>query len=103
MVGRIDEALRDDLEMAMIAAVKQDSVAIADIVARMGEVPADIDEPALRESIQDFLDEYTHQSLDEFDLSGCLIRGISIPGFLGCVASITMGWSIVRAINRSNG
>lgn len=72
MVGRIDDALRENLETALIAISRQDSGAVTEIVARVGEVPADADEAALRSSIQDFVEEYTHQSLDEFDLSGCL-------------------------------
>ena len=78
MVGRIDEALRDDLERALIAVSRQDSAAVADIVARIGEAPADVDEAALRSSIQDFVEEYTHESLEAFDLSGCLNALIGI-------------------------
>jgi ubiquinone biosynthesis protein len=29
-----------------------------------------------------------------------VIRGISVPGFLGCLVSITMGWLLIRAIRR---
>ena len=72
MVGRIDESLREDLELALIGAVRLDAALITEIVARVGEVPVDFDEPALLSSIQDFLDEYASQSLDNFDLSGCL-------------------------------
>ena len=78
MVGRIDDALRDDLERILIAVVGQDSAAITEIVSRVGEVPADMDDTTLRSSIQDFVEEYTHQSLDKFDLGGCLKAMIEI-------------------------
>ncbi len=78
MVGRLDDALRDDLERVLIAVGRQDSAAIAEIVSRIGEVPADVDDAALRSAIQDFVEEYTHQSLDAFDLSGCLKAMIEI-------------------------
>ena len=72
MVGRIEESLREDLELALIASVKQDAAAITEIVARIGEVSADFDEPALLRAMQEFLDDYATQSMDHFDVSGCL-------------------------------
>ncbi len=72
MVGRIDDKLRDDLELALIASVGQDAATITEVVARIGEIPSDFDEPALLGAIQELIDEYSHQSLSEFDLSGCL-------------------------------
>lgn len=78
MVGRIDDTLRDDLELALIAAVGQDSAKITEVVARIGEVPGDFDEAELLCAIQELIDEYSHQSLDEFDLSGCLHQIVEI-------------------------
>ncbi|TWT49287.1 putative protein kinase UbiB [Rubripirellula amarantea] len=78
MVGRIDDRLRDDLELALIAATAQDSAKIAEVVARIGEVPGDFDEAALHGSIKELLDEYAYQSLREFDLSGCLHQIVQI-------------------------
>ncbi len=66
------------LSLALIASVNQDAEAITEIVARVGDVPADFDESELHNSIQEFLDEYAHQSLGEFDLSGCLNEIITI-------------------------
>jgi ubiquinone biosynthesis protein len=78
MVGRIDDSLRDNFELALIAAVGQDSAKIAQIVARIGDVPSQFDEPELVLAIQGLIDEYSHQSLSEFDLSGCLREILSI-------------------------
>lgn len=72
MVGRVDEMLRADLERVLIAAADQDSEDICDVMVRLGDVPADFDEQSLLNSIQDFLGDYMGQSLDEFDISGCL-------------------------------
>lgn len=78
MVGRIDERLRAELELVLIAAVGQDAQKITEVFARIGEVPADFDEPAMLSAIQELLDEYSHQSLSEFDLSGCLREIVDI-------------------------
>ncbi|WP_417747528.1 ABC1 kinase family protein [Rosistilla oblonga] len=78
MVGRIDETLRDQLETALIAAVGQDSAKMTKVVARIGEVPRDFDEAALHGAIQELIDNYAHQSLNEFDLSGCLHEIVEI-------------------------
>jgi ubiquinone biosynthesis protein len=72
MVGRIDDGLRDDLELGLIAAVRHDAAKIAEAVARVGNVPSDYDQTALKEAIQDLIDNYSIQSLKDFDLSGCL-------------------------------
>lgn len=78
MVGRIDDDLRDDLELGLIAATRNDAAKVADAVARIGNVPSDYDQSALKEAIQDLLDEYSNQSLKEFDLSGCLNEVVRI-------------------------
>ncbi|QDT12670.1 ABC1 kinase family protein [Planctomycetes bacterium K23_9] len=72
MVGRVDESLRADLEHVLIAAANQDAEAIAEVMVRLGDVPADFDEQSLLNSVQDFLGDYMGQSLDGFDISGCL-------------------------------
>ncbi|EMI25261.1 ABC1 kinase family protein [Rhodopirellula europaea] len=72
MVGRIDDALKDDLEVALIAAVTGDAESIAEIAVRLGDVPCDFDEPSLVNEIHDMLDDYSDQKLREFDVSACL-------------------------------
>jgi len=49
MVGRIDEGLRDDLELCLIATVRHDAPKITEAVARIGNVPSDYDQTALKE------------------------------------------------------
>lgn len=78
MVGRIDDGLREDLESALIAAVGQDAKKITELVARTGEVPVDFDESAMQTAIAELIDEYGQQSLDDFDLSGCLHEIVAI-------------------------
>ncbi|GAA5509741.1 AarF/ABC1/UbiB kinase family protein [Novipirellula caenicola] len=78
MVGRIDNELREHLELGLIAAVGQDAAKITEVVASVGEVPIGFDEPQLMSAIQELLDEYAHQSLGEFDLSGFLHEIVEI-------------------------
>lgn len=78
MVGRIDEDLRHDLELGLIAATRHDAAKVTEAVARIGNVPSDYDQSSLREAIQDLLDDYSTQSLKEFDLSGCLNEVVRI-------------------------
>ncbi len=72
MVGRIDEQLREQFEDIMIAVVRQDGVALSDMIIRMGDIPSDFDDNRLRVDIEEFLSEFTGQSLNDFDLSGAL-------------------------------
>ena len=78
MVGRIDDGLRDDLELGLIAAVKRDAAKITEAVARIGNVPSDYNQTGLKEAIQDLIDDYATQSLKDFDLSGCLNEVVRI-------------------------
>ncbi|GAA4471090.1 AarF/ABC1/UbiB kinase family protein [Novipirellula rosea] len=78
MVGRIDNELRNHLELGLIAAVGQDAAKITEVVASVGEVPIGFDEPELMSAIQELIDEYAYQSLGEFDLSGCLHEIVEI-------------------------
>jgi len=72
MVGRIDDELRDELENALIAAVRGDAKAVVGIVARLGQTPADLDESGLESEIRDLLDDYSDQCLSNFNVSACL-------------------------------
>jgi len=58
MVGRIDEALRDDLELGLIAAVQHDATKLSEAVVRIGNVPSDYDQSALKDAIQGLIDDY---------------------------------------------
>ncbi len=72
MIGRIDDELREDLEVALVAAVGRDAKAIAEVVSRLGQVPGDFDEPALVADVADMIDEYSDQTIRDFNLSACL-------------------------------
>jgi ubiquinone biosynthesis protein len=78
MVGRMDDALRDELENALLAAVNGDSVAIAGIVARIGQTPGDLDEAILASDVRDLLDDYADQRLRDFNVSACLQDVVAI-------------------------
>ena len=72
MVGRIDEALREDIEEMMFALVQGDSVHLASVISRLGHVPPNLDKSAFRNDLADFVSHYAGQSLDHFDLSSAL-------------------------------
>lgn len=72
MVGRLDESLREDIERALLAVAQSDSGPVVEIIMRRGATPDDLDPDDLRLDVEDFLEQYTQQSLNEFDLSGCL-------------------------------
>ena len=72
MVGRLDEPLREDIESVLLAIVQADAGRIVDVIIRQGNTPDDLEVPDLHLDVEDFLDEYAHQSLNDFDLSGCL-------------------------------
>ena len=75
MVGRIDERLREEIESVLLAVVEQDAQRISEIVVRLGSAPPDFEETALRSDIDDFVVQYSRQSLGDFDLCGAL-RGM---------------------------
>jgi ubiquinone biosynthesis protein len=72
MVGRLDEPLREDIERAVVAVVQGDSETVVEIIMRRGQTPDDLKPDDLRLDVEDFLEVYTQQSIDDFDLSGCL-------------------------------
>lgn len=78
MVGRIDEALRDDIESMLLAALHQDARTLTEIVVRIGSAPLDVNRDELCAELEAFVAEYSHQSLQTFDLSGALTGLIAI-------------------------
>jgi ubiquinone biosynthesis protein len=78
MVGRIDDALREDLEDILMAIVNQDAEHLSTLIMRVGEVPRELDETALRMDLADFVAHYGNQPLESFDLTGALNEMISI-------------------------
>jgi ubiquinone biosynthesis protein len=78
MVGWIDADLRDDIEAMLLAMLEQDAQALTDIVVRIGSAPMDVDRDELCAELETFVTEYSHQSLQTFDLNGALSALIAI-------------------------
>lgn len=74
MVGILDEGLREEIEDMLLAAVSYDARGLSDSIARVGQVPPELDEDELRAEVAEFLSDYLGQSIDEFDVAGALQR-----------------------------
>lgn len=74
MVGILDEGLREDIEDMLLAAVGCDAYALSEGIARVGQVPPELDEDELRAEVAEFLSDYLGQSVEEFDVAGALQR-----------------------------
>lgn len=72
MVGRLDEALREDLEGLILTFVEKDSQELTNLIVRIGSPPPTLDYDALRADASEFVSQYVNQPLSEFDLSGAL-------------------------------
>jgi ubiquinone biosynthesis protein len=72
MVGRIEERLREDIEEMLLAIVHRDVVMLTALIKRVGTVPPDLDEPAMRVDVADFVEQYATLSLRQFDVAGAL-------------------------------
>jgi ubiquinone biosynthesis protein len=78
MVGRIDDALREDVEEMLLAISSRDAAQLTWLITRIGSVPPDIDQAALCNEVGDFVAHYGNLSLDEFDLTGALNEMVEI-------------------------
>lgn len=72
MVGRISDALREDLEDVLIAIAADDPPELSAALLRIGSRPRDLDEDAFLIDVTDFVDRYGHQNVGRFDLAGAL-------------------------------
>ncbi len=72
MVGRIDEKLRDQIELMLIAIASGDGQLLTRLVRRAGRAPPTLDESRLAVDVADYLAMYGRQQLDQFDLLGAL-------------------------------
>jgi ubiquinone biosynthesis protein len=72
MVGRIDEHLREDIEEMLMAVVEGDPVHLTSVITRVGKIPPGLDQAALSVDVADFVSQYAHQRLDEFQLGSAL-------------------------------
>jgi ubiquinone biosynthesis protein len=78
MVGRLDDALREDVENVLMAIVSQDAQQLTSLVMRLGAVPTGLDEAALSVDLTEFVVHYANQPADAFDIAGALTEMIEI-------------------------
>lgn len=78
MVGRIDEALREDIEDMLAAIVEQDAAQLGAVVMRVGSTPGGLDEKALGVDLADFTAHYAHQQADRFELAEALTEMLEL-------------------------
>ncbi len=74
MVGYLDESLREEIESMLLATTSGDAVGLTDTIVRIGQVPPELDENELLAQVNQFLAEYTDQSVGDFDVTGALRR-----------------------------
>lgn len=72
MVGRLDEQLREDIEEMIMAVVERDPGHLTAVITRVGKTPPGLDQAALSVDVADFVSQYAHQRLDEFQLGAAL-------------------------------
>jgi ubiquinone biosynthesis protein len=72
MIGRVDEALREDIEDMLFSIASRDSTQLTATIIRIGQVPPELDRSSLSAEVADYLADYGGQSMEEFDLSGAL-------------------------------
>ena len=78
MVGRLDDALREDIEDMLLAIATDDADSLTTRVMRVGATPSNLDEVALSIDLADYVAHYGHQPFDAFDLAGALNEMIEI-------------------------
>ncbi|MDB5307000.1 MAG: AarF/ABC1/UbiB kinase family protein [Gemmataceae bacterium] len=72
MVGRLDARMRDRIERAVTAVVRQDAAVLTDLVAQVGDVPAKFDADALEGEVAEQLAFYWGMPLEQFQLGTAL-------------------------------
>lgn len=72
MVGRIDDRLREAIEVALLAIAQQDVHTLCLQLRRIGRAPPNLDEAQFASDVSDFVSHYSTQPLEHFDLSGAL-------------------------------
>jgi ubiquinone biosynthesis protein len=72
MIGRLDDAMRDELEGMLLAAVDHDADRLTDHVLQVASAPQSVNRQNLTRDLDDFLSEYVNVSIDDLDLSALL-------------------------------
>ena len=78
MVARIDQPLREEIEEMLMAMVDRDPYYLTSIIMRLGATPADLDEAMLTVDMADFVDHYSNQPMEAFDLGGALQEMVAV-------------------------
>jgi ubiquinone biosynthesis protein len=72
MVGRVDESLREQIMEMLMAVADNDVERTTDALVAFGQLPADFDRMQLQSDVVDFVDEFGHRSIEQFDLGEAL-------------------------------
>ena len=68
MIGRLDDSLRVQFVMALIASVRKDVEMVVDVLSEIQAITPETDEPALRRDLQDLLEKYHGLPLRRFEM-----------------------------------
>ena len=78
LVGCIEEQLRREMERLMQAVLNRDAGQLKDIIKRVGNVPEDLPDAELAETLSRFVDTYATQTIGEIELGAILTDMIEI-------------------------
>jgi len=78
MVGRLDEATREDVEELLLAIGRTDAARLTSVLTRVGSVPPQLDQAGLGADVADFLAYYGSRSLKQLNLSQALTEMVEI-------------------------
>jgi len=78
MTGRIDETLRDEVEVLLVAVASRDVSRLTDGVLRLGNAPPDCPRDRLRADLNDFVGDFVGHSLRDLDLGALLTHLVEI-------------------------
>jgi ubiquinone biosynthesis protein len=72
MVGRVDEALHEDIQDMLLAIANRDPAELTAMLMQVCQVPAELDRSGLNAEVADYLADYGGQAVGHFDLGGAL-------------------------------
>ncbi len=96
MVGRLDERLREEAEVLLLALATGDGSLVTDVITRLGEVPHGLDESALAVDVAEFVSRFGTARIKDIRLDNALgemtelIRryGIVLPSSVSMVIKV---------------
>ncbi|GAB4268907.1 MAG: AarF/ABC1/UbiB kinase family protein [Candidatus Rifleibacteriota bacterium] len=78
MVGRVDDQLKEEIEIILLAAVNGDAERVTEYIFRLGSIPTGTDRQSLKIEISDFLADVIDVPLHELDIGATLSGVIAI-------------------------